>query len=100
MVIVVPYEYPHCKGNESQDIVVVLENVLMSTEKGDTTPRSKGLHEIHEIRSGTDREHERSQEAVRLKISLGWGYVGRMSGNNHKTISNVRGTTIHGVKLC
>jgi hypothetical protein len=26
-------EAPHCKGNESQDIVTLLETVLMSTER-------------------------------------------------------------------
>jgi hypothetical protein len=26
-------ETPHCKGNESQDIVSLLETVLMSTER-------------------------------------------------------------------
>jgi hypothetical protein len=41
MVLYVSSEAPHCKGNESQDTVALLETVLMSTEKGDTTPRRK-----------------------------------------------------------
>jgi hypothetical protein len=38
------------------------------------TPRRKGLHEIHRIKSGTDEEHGCSQDTGRLKASLGWGY--------------------------
>jgi hypothetical protein len=38
-------------------------------------PQSKGIHEIQKIISGKDREHEQSQYVVRLKTSLGWGYV-------------------------
>jgi hypothetical protein len=33
MVLSVSSETPHCKGNESQDIVTLLETVLMSTER-------------------------------------------------------------------
>jgi hypothetical protein len=33
MVLPVSSETPHCKGNESQDIVSLLENVLMSTKR-------------------------------------------------------------------
>jgi hypothetical protein len=33
MVLFVPSENPHCKGNESQDTVILLENVLISTER-------------------------------------------------------------------
>jgi hypothetical protein len=33
MVLSVSSETPHCKGNESQDIVALLETVLMSTER-------------------------------------------------------------------
>jgi hypothetical protein len=33
MVLPVPSEMLHCKGNESQDIVTLLETVLMSTER-------------------------------------------------------------------
>jgi hypothetical protein len=75
MVLSVSYETRHCKGNESQDTITLLENVLMLTEKGDATPRSKGLHEIHWMRSGTDEKHGRSQEVVRLNTVLGWGYM-------------------------
>jgi hypothetical protein len=28
-----PSETPHCKGNESQDTIALLETVLMSTER-------------------------------------------------------------------
>jgi hypothetical protein len=37
--------------------------------------RRKGIIEIHGMRSGTDEEHGRSQNVVRLKTTLGWGYV-------------------------
>jgi hypothetical protein len=33
MVLSVPFENPHCKGNESQDTVSLLEIVLMSTDR-------------------------------------------------------------------
>jgi hypothetical protein len=33
MVLSVLSETPHCKGNESQDIVSLLETVLMSIER-------------------------------------------------------------------
>jgi hypothetical protein len=33
MVLPVSSETPHCKGNESQDIVTLLETVLMSTKR-------------------------------------------------------------------
>jgi hypothetical protein len=33
MVLHVPSETPHCKGNESQDIVALMETVLMSKER-------------------------------------------------------------------
>jgi hypothetical protein len=75
MVLSVSSETPHCKGNESQDIVALLETVLMSTERETRLQEAKGLHEIHWIRSGTDKEHGRSQDVVRLKTSLGWGYM-------------------------
>jgi hypothetical protein len=75
MVLSVSSETPHCKGNESQDIVALLETVLMSTERETRLQEAKGFMKSTEIRSGTDREHERSQDVVRLKTSLGWGYV-------------------------
>jgi hypothetical protein len=33
MVLSVPSETPHCKGNESQDTFTHLETVLISTER-------------------------------------------------------------------
>jgi hypothetical protein len=33
MVLLVSSETPHCKGNESQDTIALLENVLMSTKR-------------------------------------------------------------------
>jgi hypothetical protein len=39
------------------------------------TPRRKGIQEINGMRSGTDEEHGKSQDVVRLKTALGWGYV-------------------------
>jgi uncharacterized protein involved in propanediol utilization len=51
-------ETPHCKGNESQDIVSLLETVLMSTEREMRLQEAKGFMKSMEIRSGTDREHE------------------------------------------
>jgi hypothetical protein len=34
VVLLVPSETSHWKGNESQDIVALLETVLMSTKRG------------------------------------------------------------------
>jgi hypothetical protein len=36
-------ETPHCKGNESQDIVSLLEIVLMSTERETRLQEEKGF---------------------------------------------------------
>jgi hypothetical protein len=47
MVLPVPFETSHWKGNESQDTVTLLETLVMSTKNGDATPRSKGLREIY-----------------------------------------------------
>jgi hypothetical protein len=33
MVLSMTYETPHCKGNESQDTIALLETMLMSTER-------------------------------------------------------------------
>jgi hypothetical protein len=75
MVIVVSSETPHCKGNESQDIISLTEIVLMSIGRETRLQEAKGLHEIHMIRSGTEEIHGRSQDAMRLKTTLGWGYL-------------------------
>jgi hypothetical protein len=53
-------ETPHCKGNESQYNVAHLETMLMSIERATQLQDSKGFVKSIEIRSGTDREHERS----------------------------------------
>jgi hypothetical protein len=47
----------------------------MSTERETGLQESKGFMKSTEMRSGTDREHERSQDAVRLKTTLGWGML-------------------------
>jgi hypothetical protein len=47
VVLLVPSETSHWKGNEIQDTITLLETVLMSKKKGDANPRSKGLHEIY-----------------------------------------------------
>jgi hypothetical protein len=54
MILSVSSETPHCKGNESQDIVALLETVLMSTER-ETLQEEKGFMKSTEMRSGTDR---------------------------------------------
>jgi hypothetical protein len=46
----VPSEISHWIGNENQDTVALLENYADVDKKGDATPRSKGLHEIYEVR--------------------------------------------------
>jgi hypothetical protein len=43
MVLSVPSETPHCKGNESQDTVALLETVLMSTERETRLQEAKGF---------------------------------------------------------
>jgi hypothetical protein len=43
MVLYVPFETPHYKGNESQDIVSLLGTVLMSTEREKRLQEEKGF---------------------------------------------------------
>jgi hypothetical protein len=43
MVLSVPSETPHCKGNESQDIVALLETMLMSTKRETRIQEEKGF---------------------------------------------------------
>jgi hypothetical protein len=50
MVLSVSFETPHCKGNESQDTVTLLEIVLMLTKRETRLQEAKGLREIHWIR--------------------------------------------------
>jgi hypothetical protein len=47
VVLPMPSKTSHWKGNESQDTITLLETVLMSTKRGDETPRRKGLREIY-----------------------------------------------------
>jgi hypothetical protein len=75
MALSMSFESPHCKGNESQDIVSLLETMLMSTKRETRLQEAKGLYKIHWIRSRADKEHGKSQDAVRLKTSLGGGYM-------------------------
>jgi hypothetical protein len=49
MVLFVPSETPHYKGNESQDVVALLETVLRSIGRERRLQEEKGLHEIHMI---------------------------------------------------
>jgi hypothetical protein len=75
MVLYVSSKTRHCKGNEIQDNIALLKTVLMSTKRETRLQEAKGFTKFMEIRSGTNREHERSQDVVRLKTALGWGYV-------------------------
>jgi hypothetical protein len=43
MVLSVLSKTPHCKGNESQDIVSLLETMLMSTKRETRLQEEKGL---------------------------------------------------------
>jgi hypothetical protein len=43
VVFPVSSETPHCKGNESQDIVTLLETMLMSTERETRLQEAKGF---------------------------------------------------------
>jgi hypothetical protein len=43
MVLFVPSETPQCKGNESQDIVALLETMLMSIEMETQLQEAKGF---------------------------------------------------------
>jgi hypothetical protein len=47
MVLPVPFETSHWKGNESQDTVALLETVLVSTKRGMQLQEAKGLREIY-----------------------------------------------------
>jgi hypothetical protein len=75
MVLSVPSKTPHFKGNESQDTIALLGIVLMSTERETRLHEAKGFMKSTGVRSGIDKEHGRSQDAVRLKTALGWGYM-------------------------
>ena len=68
-------ETPHCKGNASQDTVALLETMLMSTERETRLREVEGFTESTWKKSGTDEVHGRSQDAVRRKTTLGWGYM-------------------------
>jgi hypothetical protein len=54
MVLFVTSETPHCKGNESQDIVALLETVLMSTERETRLREAEGFMKSTWTKSGTD----------------------------------------------
>jgi hypothetical protein len=54
MILSVSFETPHCKGNESQDIVILLETVLMSTERETRLQEEKGFMKSTEMISGTN----------------------------------------------
>jgi hypothetical protein len=43
MVLPVPSETPHCKGNEIQDNVTLLETMLMSTKRETRLQEVKGF---------------------------------------------------------
>jgi hypothetical protein len=43
MVLLVSFETPHCKGNESQDTATLLEIVLMLTKKETQLQEEKGF---------------------------------------------------------
>jgi hypothetical protein len=43
MVLYVSSESPYCKGNESQDIVALLETVLMLTDREMRIQEAKGF---------------------------------------------------------
>jgi hypothetical protein len=75
MVLSMSSETRHCKGNESQDTTALLEMVLMSTEMETQLQEAKGFMKSVEIRSGTNRKHEKSQDTVRLKLPLVGGML-------------------------
>jgi hypothetical protein len=43
MILSVSSETPHCKGNESQDIVSLMEILLMSTKRETRLQEAKGF---------------------------------------------------------
>jgi hypothetical protein len=48
-------ETPHCKSNEIQDIVTLLETAMMSTEREMRLQEEKGFVKSIEMRSGNNR---------------------------------------------
>jgi hypothetical protein len=54
MILFVSSETPHYEGNESQDIVALLETVLMSTGREMRLQEAKGFTKSTEMISGTD----------------------------------------------
>jgi hypothetical protein len=55
MILSVSSETSHCKGNESQDIVSLLETALMSTERDTRLQEEKGFVKSTEMIEGNDR---------------------------------------------
>jgi hypothetical protein len=55
MILSVPSETPHCKGNESQDTAALLETVLVSTEREMRLEEAKGFMKSTKMRSSIDR---------------------------------------------
>jgi hypothetical protein len=56
-------ETPHCKGNESQDIVSLLETVMMSTERETQIQEAKGFMKS----TGLDQELMRCMDEVKMR---------------------------------
>jgi hypothetical protein len=73
MVLSVPSKTPHCKGNESQDTVALLETTLMSIEREMRLREAEGFMKATWTKSETDEEHGKSRGVVRQKTALGWG---------------------------
>jgi hypothetical protein len=54
MILSVSFETPHCKGNESQDIVSLVEAELMSIGREMQLQEEKGFLKSTEMILGTD----------------------------------------------
>jgi len=92
-----PSKTPHCKGNESQDTVSLMETVLMSTKRGTRFPKANGFVKYTSWGEEVEEVHGWSQYVGRLNTTLGWGYMRSISGPNRGTRSSVRGTTRQGI---
>jgi hypothetical protein len=55
MILSVPFENLHCKGNESEDTVSLLETVLVLTERDTRLQEAKGFVKSTEVISGMDK---------------------------------------------
>jgi hypothetical protein len=66
MVLSVTSKTPHCKGNESQDTVTLLETVLMSTERETRLREAEGFMKMMQEHPHLDQASQRVEAKEQL----------------------------------